>query len=74
VALVVDGKTFADDTMVVALGITLAGTKRFVGFVQTGTENDKVLSFSFAALRIVGWTFPTACWWSRTGARVCSLR
>ena len=44
VALVVDGKTFAEDTMVVALGITLAGTKRFVGFVQTGTENEKVLT------------------------------
>ncbi|MHC4230698.1 MAG: IS256 family transposase [Planctomycetota bacterium] len=44
VALVVDGKTFAEDTMVVALGITLTGSKRFVGFVQTGTENDKVLA------------------------------
>ena len=44
VALVVDGKTFAEEMMVVALGITLAGTKRFVGFVQTGTENEKVLT------------------------------
>ena len=44
VALLVDGKTFADDTMVVALGITLTGTKRFVGFVQSGTENEKVLT------------------------------
>ena len=44
VALGVDGKTFAEDTMVVALGITLAGAKRFVGFVQTGTENEKVLT------------------------------
>lgn len=44
VALVVDGKTFAEDTMVVALGVTLSGTKRFVGFVQTGTENEKVLT------------------------------
>lgn len=44
VALFMDGKTFAEDTMVIALGVTLAGTKRFVGFVQTGTENEKVLT------------------------------
>lgn len=39
VALVLDGKTFADDTMVIALGITLGGEKVVLGFVQTGTEN-----------------------------------
>lgn len=44
VSLVVDGKTFAEEMLVVALGVTLAGTKRFVGFVQTGTENEKVLT------------------------------
>ena len=31
VALVLDGKTFAESTMVVALGITLTGEKRFLG-------------------------------------------
>ena len=31
VAMVLDGKTFADATMVVALGITLSGDKRFLG-------------------------------------------
>ena len=44
VALVLDGKTFADATMVIALGITLSGEKRFLGFVETDTENEKVLT------------------------------
>ena len=44
VALVLDGKTFAEDTMVIALGITLRGQKVFLGFVQTGTENAAVCS------------------------------
>ena len=43
VALFLDGKTFADDTMVIALGITEDGTKRFLGFVETSTENERVL-------------------------------
>ena len=42
VALVLDGKTFADATMVIALGITMAGEKRFLGFVETDTENAQV--------------------------------
>ena len=44
VALVLDGKTFAEATMVVALGITMTGDKRFLGFVETGTENEQVLT------------------------------
>ncbi len=44
VAMVLDGKTFADTTLVVALGITLTGEKRFLGFVETDTENEKVLT------------------------------
>ena len=43
VAVVVDGKTFAEATMVVALGITVGGEKRFLGFVETDTENEKVV-------------------------------
>ena len=42
VALLLDGKTFADDAMVIALGITLTGEKVLLGFVQTGTENERV--------------------------------
>ena len=44
VAVVLDGKTFAEATMVIALGITMAGDKRFLGFVETDTENEKVLT------------------------------
>ena len=44
VAVVLDGKTFAEATMVIALGITMAGEKRFLGFVETDTENEKVLT------------------------------
>ncbi len=40
VALVLDGKTFQDDTLVVALGITGQGEKVLLGFVETGTENE----------------------------------
>ena len=44
VAVFLDGKTFADATMVIALGITLAGEKRFLGFVETDTENATLLT------------------------------
>jgi transposase-like protein len=44
VALFLDGKTFADATMVVAMGVTERGDKRFLGFVETDTENEKVLT------------------------------
>ena len=44
VAVFLDGKTFADATMVIALGITLTGEKRFLGFVETDTENATVLT------------------------------
>ena len=44
VAMVLDGKTFAEATMVVALGITISGEKRFLGFVETDTENEQVLT------------------------------
>ena len=44
VAIVLDGKTFAEATMVVALGITMTGDKRFLGFVETDTENEQVVT------------------------------
>ena len=43
-AIFLDGKAFADAMMVVALGITLSGEKRFLGFVETDTENEQVLT------------------------------
>jgi transposase-like protein len=44
VALFIDGKTFADVTMVIALGIKATGEKIPLGFVETDTENAKVLT------------------------------
>jgi len=42
VALLLDGKTFAEDEMVIALGVTMQGQKVILGFVQTATENARV--------------------------------
>jgi transposase-like protein len=42
VALILDGKSFGADEMVVALGVTMEGRKIPLGFVQTGTENERV--------------------------------
>lgn len=42
VALILDGKTFGSDEMVIALGVTHDGRKVLLGFIQTGTENERV--------------------------------
>ena len=44
VALFLDGKSFAQELMVIALGVTLSGEKIPLGFVQTGTENGQTLT------------------------------
>jgi transposase-like protein len=48
--LFLDGKRFADTTMVIAMGVTMAGEKRFLGFVETDTENAKVLTLFLRSL------------------------
>ncbi|MGH7179701.1 MAG: IS256 family transposase [Tepidisphaeraceae bacterium] len=40
--LVLDGKSFAADEVVVALGVTTIGEKRILGLVQTASENKRV--------------------------------
>jgi len=42
VALILDGKTFGSDEMVIALGVTRDGRKILLGFIQTGAENERV--------------------------------
>ena len=42
VALFIDGKSFADEQMVIALGVTMDGQKIPLGFVETATENERV--------------------------------
>lgn len=54
VALFLDGKTFADDTMVVALGVTIKGEKVVLGFVQTSTENGKTCGEFLEGLKARG--------------------
>jgi len=51
VAVFLDGKTFADMTMVMAVGIALTGEKHLLGFVETGTENEAVLTPFLQSLR-----------------------
>ena len=43
VAVFLDGKSFAEDQMVIALGSLLNGDKVFLGFVQTDTENARAI-------------------------------
>ena len=63
VAVFLDGKTFADATMVIALGITMAGEKRFLGCVETDTENATVLTPFLRSLVERGLDLsPRACW------------
>jgi transposase-like protein len=42
VAIVIDGKSFKDDEMIIALGVTEEGRKVLLGFIQAGTENASV--------------------------------
>ena len=39
-----DGKSFAEDQMVIAVGVDLEGYKHILGFVQTSTENERAVS------------------------------
>ena len=74
VALVLDGKTFAESTMVVALGITLTGEKRFLGFVETDTENEKVLTPFLGPWSSAASTCPRVSWSSSMAGRDSSGR
>ena len=42
VALFLDGKSFADEQIIIALGVTVDGQKIPLGFVQAATENERV--------------------------------
>lgn len=50
VALFIDGKAFGDAQMVIALGVTVTGTKTFLGFVQTATENSRSVGLFLQSL------------------------
>lgn len=44
VAMILDGKTFSNDDLIVALGVTIEGPKVVLGFVEASTENERVTS------------------------------
>ncbi len=50
VAVFLDGKSFAEDQMVLALGSTLNGDKVLLGFVQTDTENARAITIFLRGL------------------------
>lgn len=50
VAIFVDGKRFADEGLIVVLGITIEGAKIVLGIAQMSTENSRALSTFFEKL------------------------
>ena len=50
IAIFVDGKRYADDGLVVAMGITLEGEKVFLGVEQMSTENSRAVEQFFEKL------------------------
>jgi len=43
VTLFIDGKSFAEDEMIISLGVMITGEKIVLGFVQAATENERVI-------------------------------
>jgi len=56
--LLLDGKTFASDQLVIALGVTTTGEKRILGVVQTATENRRVCAAFLRELEERGFRAP----------------
>ncbi len=50
IAVFLDGKSFAEDQMVIAVGVDLNGYKHLLGFVQTSTENKRSVSLFLKSL------------------------
>jgi transposase-like protein len=42
VAIVLDGKSFGEDEIIIAVGITIEGKKVILGIIQAATENHRV--------------------------------
>ena len=45
-----DGKSFTEDQLVIAVGVDLEGYKHILGFVQTSTENERAVSHFLKSL------------------------
>ncbi len=68
-AVFLDGKTFAEDELVIALGITLKGKKVVLGFIQTATENEAVCTAFLQQLVGRGLRWEPGLLWGITGAK-----
>ena len=56
--LLIDGKTFAADQLVLVLGVTRTGEKRILGVIQTATENKRVVAACLRELAERGFRTP----------------
>jgi hypothetical protein len=72
VALLVDGVRVAEHTCVVALGITIDGTKVPLGLAEGATENASVVRDLLAGYATAAWTRPGRSWSSSTAPRRCA--
>ncbi len=43
VAILLDGKTFSGDDLIIAIGVTIEGQKIVLGFIEAKTENDVIV-------------------------------
>ena len=69
IAVFVDGKSFAEDGIILAVGITLEGKKAILGFVQSASENHKVLKEFFERLIERGFGFENGLLFVVDGAK-----
>ena len=69
VAVFMDGKSFAEDGIVLAVGITLEGEKRLLGFVQAATEKETVIAEFFEKLIERGLDYREGLLWIVDGSK-----
>ena len=59
----VDGIRVAEHCCVVALGITIDGTKVPLALAEGATENASVVVSCWSGCGSAGWRSPGRCWW-----------
>lgn len=69
VAVFLDGKSVAEEALVLAVGITLTGEKIVLGVVQTATENARVLTEFLRMLVARGLRLATGLLWIVDGGK-----
>jgi putative transposase len=68
-AIVMDGKTFGEDEIIMAIGVTIEGKKVTLGIIQTGTENYKVCREFLVQLVDRGLRYDEGLLWVIDGAK-----